>query len=354
MKKRVIECDGEWYYLSPEAPKEIETRDELIRWSLGRGAPYTPHNSTDYDVEIRGDLSEYRDGTEIALYENQEAKERALALFTARAENTKAVYGRAIDEFYSFVQKALGDLTVQDVLSYIKHLQELVESREISPATYNLKVNALRSYFKLFKGYLKQDPFEVLKKQGIKIKYKQEGAITEEKYFTIEEILSVLAYWRGKNSKYVNLIRALFQSGCRISELLSLKVGDFSENNEFVKAKVLGKGGKEREIRLRKEVFEDILEDLPEGGDDRYLFYTREGNPLNRVTAYRWIRDAFREALGRRATPHMLRHSIATYLLDRKSESIKGISRFLGHSSTAITNDFYVHTRVKEVNIPKI
>jgi integrase len=102
---------------------------------------------------------------------------------------------------------------------------------------------------------------------------------------------------------------------------------------------VLGKGGKARELRVSRELFEIVRESF----DGRtWLFESSGGKPLYRDYAYRRIARAVLRATGKNFSPHCARHTFATRALERTGK-IKAVSEYLEHASAAITLDMYTH-----------
>jgi integrase/recombinase XerD len=103
--------------------------------------------------------------------------------------------------------------------------------------------------------------------------------------------------------------------------------------------RVIGKGNKERKVDIEKTLFDEIRATFP---GKTWLFQTRSGKPYRTNYVSYEIIKAGRRILGRRISAHSMRHSFATLTI-REGASIKAVSEYLGHSSTAITMDMYVH-----------
>ncbi len=103
--------------------------------------------------------------------------------------------------------------------------------------------------------------------------------------------------------------------------------------------RILGKGQKERQVRVRRELVDRVRSCFH---GKTFLFERRGGAQYTRQHVSRGIRAAGQVVLKRRISAHTLRHTFATLQI-RKTHKVKGVSLYLGHSSTAITQDMYVH-----------
>ncbi len=141
------------------------------------------------------------------------------------------------------------------------------------------------------------------------------------------------------------IIKLLYKSGIRVSELTNIKLKDCqivnNKNQLCVKVLIHGKCDKERYINIDTELFETIK--LIFGGKE-YLFESANNKPLSRQFVYKIVNRAGQRVLGtRQVHPHTLRHSFATHLLIEEQKSLKAVSSYLGHASTSITSDYYIH-----------
>lgn len=141
------------------------------------------------------------------------------------------------------------------------------------------------------------------------------------------------------------VLTLFYSSGIRLQELVGLDVNDVSFDRAVVR--VLGKGGYEREGELTREAIKALGSYLKarrfwKGNNSGALFLTRTGERIKKRDVERKIEEyAKRAGIKERITPHMLRHSIATHLLD-KGMDIRRVQHFLGHTSIASTQ-IYTH-----------
>lgn len=243
-------------------------------------------------------------------------------------------YKAEIESFLSFAGKELNLEKVQD---YIESLKDSGKKA----ATVNKHIAALKNMLRT----LFSDPnLTVLQKYQLEralsdIKLIKEGpnknAVEQNQVLSPDEI-ELLKYRSPKRSAL--LVEFLYQTGCRISEALNIELRDLILSDKYYKIEVIGKGNKARTIKGSVELIDKIV-DCFDG--KTYLFESRSGNPLDRHNVFKELRRLGLKHLGRKIHPHMLRHSFATKMIKRTGK-IKGVSAYLGHSTTAITMDIYV------------
>lgn len=142
-------------------------------------------------------------------------------------------------------------------------------------------------------------------------------------------------------------IRFLWQTGCRVSEMCGAELRNCRREGDVIHIRVMGKGRKEREILVRADLFERILEVF---GGDRYLIETAGGKRYDRSYISRQIAKLGRQILGRTISAHKLRHSFATRMI-AKTHKISAVSKYLGHSSVSTTLAMYNHEELDLVEL---
>lgn len=135
------------------------------------------------------------------------------------------------------------------------------------------------------------------------------------------------------------IIRTFSISGLRVSELCNIRLADVKASARHYAVRIRGKGDKERWIQLPKELVAELRRVF---NGREYLFETAEHSRYDRHNVSRSINAAGRRLLGKNVTAHTLRHTFATHLI-RKGMTVKAVSKYIGHSGTAITQDMYVH-----------
>ncbi|RPJ09626.1 MAG: site-specific integrase [Spirochaetaceae bacterium] len=166
---------------------------------------------------------------------------------------------------------------------------------------------------------------------------KADKAVRETKYLKRHEVETLL---KNCTTRVSLLVQFLFFTGCRISEALNLRLSDCKPSGQLVALRILGKGRKERILNIPVSLFEK-LQEFYKG--EHYLFETRNHHRWNNAAFYRELKRQALKHIGKHVHPHMLRHSLCSYLLNDRNVSIAQVSKMLGHSSIKITVDMYHH-----------
>lgn len=267
-----------------------------------------------------------------------------MALEAGNSAHTVENYLRDLRRFVQFseTRKARRPESVTRVL--LRDFVFLLKDLGLSPATIRRQVSALHTYFGFLigEGVLTDDPSDRLE--------------TPKRWRTLPEVLSVrdveamLAApsadqplgWRDRA-----LVELGYGAGLRVSELCTLGVQDLLLSEGLVR--VFGKGGKERLVPIGRKVIGPVAiylnqtrPDLDRGkGAGRVLLNAR-GAPLSRVGAWGIIkRLAAHAGLKKRVTPHTLRHSFATHLLEGGAD-LRAVQEMLGHADLS-TTQIYTH-----------
>lgn len=174
--------------------------------------------------------------------------------------------------------------------------------------------------------------------KNIKGMKKNTNAVDTDKTLSIVEI-KLLLKSEMVPERIRMFIRFLASTGTRVSEATGIRLKDVKPEHGFVSIRIVGKGSKERDLKVLPKLVEDIHRVF---GGEAYLFETTEKKQYARQYVSDSIRDAGRAVLKRKISAHTLRHTFATLQL-QKNRKVKALSIYLGHSSTAITQDMYVH-----------
>ncbi len=251
------------------------------------------------------------------------------------AANSIEVYTYTAEEFNRFLIDTSQSLTVESIISFFESIR--ISS---APATYNLKRQALKKVLKAQKEIQNNIILiAVINELFSRIKrVKANHAIYKDKYLTIEEVKELMSLCPPRIACAVEF---LFKTGLRISELLNIRLQDI-EVSHTARIRVIGKGSKLRFVFIDKEFYYRLIHLY----DPKvYLFESSGHKPLHRVN----ISDAitkYGQQMGKKISAHTLRHSCIMHLLQFKN--IKYVSRYAGHSTSAITADMYVHENPDE------
>jgi len=268
---------------------------------------------------------------------------------------TVALYDEAVSDFYAFLEEpdpAPESLTTQNVRSFIAHGLDT----GLSARTMNLKLSALSTWSQwlLRQGLLESNPVSKVPrpKQEKKLPvFYTEKAIDnyfDESRRRVEENPGDFALLRNRMMMVI-----LYATGMRRAELCALKVMDFDPARRIFR--VVGKGDKAREIPVPALICQEIslyLEKLGEAYPDNpegKFFLTDSGAPLYLAFADNVVRRELAgvEGFTGKKSPHVLRHSLATHLLNRGAD-LNSIKEILGHSSLAATQ-VYTHNSFEQL-----
>lgn len=171
------------------------------------------------------------------------------------------------------------------------------------------------------------------------------AAVGESKTITSDEYRQLIEGARSTRQRL--MIEFLYYTGCRVSEMTNARLDWCKVNGHVVYIKIMGKGRKQREIRIDSYLFDEIRDEFR---GQVYLFETSGGKPVRSEYASNQIANLAKSILGRRVSAHKLRHTWATRMV-KANEPLQAVSAYLGHSTTAITNSFYVHTELSTTSL---
>lgn len=178
-----------------------------------------------------------------------------------------------------------------------------------------------------------------LNRKRVKIA-KEKKQIAEDKILSPEEIKKLLDFTGEKVSLFIEFLAC---TGCRVSEMIGIKLSDMSRVDTHYHITVIGKGLKERELRVAAGLINRMQAHF-EGTE--YLLETSNGWTYRREYIFMEIRKAGYRYLSKRIYPHMLRHSFTSEMLRMYPGDLAGISAYLGHSNPSITASMYVHGKL--------
>lgn len=168
--------------------------------------------------------------------------------------------------------------------------------------------------------------------------------VTEARMLTPEERGKIL---EAASRRLGCVLKFLYATGARVSEAVGVRLTDCTENGEIVLVRLTGKGNKEREVRVGREL---VLEIRAAYGGEDYLFETGGGKPLRREYVTHCLHRIALKAIGRPSFAHALRHSFASETI-RRTGKVEGTSRYLGHADPATTLRYYVHESLTNADL---
>jgi len=255
--------------------------------------------------------------------------------------NTVQAYRRDLTDHLRFLTthgiQALSAVEESHLLLYLGHLRRL----QAAPATVMRKLSAVRTFYRnlVREEAIPSDPTANL--PAPRLLRRLPGVLSVEETQSLIEQPDVTAP-RGLRDKA--MLELLYATGLRVSELVGLSRGDI--NFELGIVRCIGKGSKERIVPVGKPALEAVQAYLDSRRDaNPALFLGNKGRPLTRVAFWRIVRRYGRQAgIRTPISPHTLRHSFATHMLDGGAD-LRSIQEMLGHASIA-TTQIYTHVSV--------
>lgn len=264
--------------------------------------------------------------------------------------HTLTSYRNDITQFCHFLNEVYGSASLTEVNHHIVRswIFKLAEDG-ISARTVNRKLASLRALFKflLKKDSIKKDPTSKIK--APKINKSLPAFVPEDDLAKLLDQFTYSDDFSGLRDKVI--IELLYGTGIRLSELIGLKDPDINLFEQTIK--VRGKGNKERLIPLNKSLTKLITiykgqKELSEGNSDRSFIVTDKGEPCYPMFIYRTVKKYLDMAtIIEKRSPHVLRHTFATHLLNRGAD-LNAIKDLLGHSSLAATQ-VYTHNSLDKI-----
>ena len=269
--------------------------------------------------------------------------QRYLKLQRAYSPNTLDAYVRDLLKLINYLEhedKHMLDVTLADLQHFAASLHDI----GIHPRSQCRILSGVRSFFRFLQleGYRDDDPSELLESPVLG-EHLPEVLSTEE-VDMLENAIDC-SKWEGQRNRAI--IEVLFSCGLRVSELVSLKLSDLYLRERYIH--VMGKGSKARLVPISSRAIKELdywfldrqaMKIKP--GEEDFVFLNRRGAHLTRVMILIMIKDAA-VAAGIRKTisPHTLRHSFATALLEGGAD-LRAIQAMLGHESIG-TTEIYTH-----------
>lgn len=255
------------------------------------------------------------------------------------SENTIKAYNNDLKKFKNFIKKDINLINENDIKNYIKYLNK--NSNDTKTISHN--ISTLRTFYKflLIENKIKSNPMEYIEIPKIKK--------TLPKTLSIEEIDKLLDIKLNNPFSYRNkaMLELMYSSGLRVSELVNVKIHDIDTSNCIIR--IMGKGAKERIVPLGDyainyiELYlKEYREKLTKKELNDYLFLNNHGKKMTRQGFFKILKQIAKEKnIKTEFSPHTLRHSFATHLLNGGAD-LRSIQEMLGHESIS-TTQIYTH-----------
>lgn len=267
------------------------------------------------------------------------------------SKHTVNAYNSDLESFHEFNQKEFDDVNINNAhYTQIRSwIIQLVDSG-ISNRSINRKISSLNSYYKFL---LKVEAIKVnplAKHKALKTSKKVQIPFSQSEVASVLDDLNFDDSFESIRNKLI--IELFYSTGIRRIELVQLKLKDVDVSGKALK--VLGKRNKERILPLLNSVLQTVSnyivkrKELEMINDNEVLFLTKKGDKIYETLVYRIINEYFSKASSKvKKSPHILRHSFATHLLNQGA-NLNAVKELLGHSSLAATQ-VYTHNSIAEL-----
>lgn len=268
---------------------------------------------------------------------------RYLKLEKGYSANTLDAYMRDVDKLLRYL--AVEQVNVLDVkLEDLEHFAAFISDLGIGPRSLARILSGVRQFYRflVIDGYLEVDPTELL--ESPKQPDHLPEVLSTAEVDLLEQAID-LSKWEGHRNRAI--IEVLFSCGLRVSELINLKLSNLYIEEQYIR--VMGKGSKERLVPISPRALDElnywfadrnVMKIKP--GEEDYVFLNRRGQHLTRTMILIMIkRYAVEAGIKKTISPHTLRHSFATSLLEGGAD-LRAIQAMLGHESIG-TTEIYTH-----------
>ena len=268
---------------------------------------------------------------------------RYLKLEKGYSVNTLDAYMRDVDKLFRYL--AVEQVDVLDVkLEDLEHFAAFISDLGIVPRSLARFLSGVSQFYRflVIDGYLEVDPTELL--ESPKQPDHLPEVLSTAEVDLLEQAID-LSKWEGHRNRAI--IEVLFSCGLRVSELTNLKLSNLYVEEQYIR--VMGKGSKERLVPISPRALDElnywfadrnVMKIKP--GEEDYVFLNRRGQHLTRTMILIMIkRYAVEAGIKKTISPHTLRHSFATSLLEGGAD-LRAIQAMLGHESIG-TTEIYTH-----------
>ena len=274
-----------------------------------------------------------------------------LVLEKKYSPHTVLAYRRDLERFLEFAEEHFSYSEIKSVnYSVIRSWIVAMVEEGISNRTINRKISSLRSYYKYLLKTKQIESHPLAKHRALKTSKKLQVPFSEKEIDDVIQLLSEEKGFEGLRNKLI--VELFYATGMRRAELVNLKRSQVSLSAKTIK--VLGKRNKERIIPLLPsvantiEAYIEAREALPKIVDVSYLLLSKKGVKIYETLVYRVINSYFSKASEKvKKSPHILRHSFATHLLNDGAD-LNAVKELLGHASLASTQ-VYTHTSMAQL-----
>ncbi len=261
------------------------------------------------------------------------------------SELTIKSYQLDLTDFFRYVEsKKINYLTItnHDVRGYLKYL----DSCNLKNSTISRRISTLRTFYNYLvdENIVENNVFHNVKNP--KLEKKLPNYLN---YNEMEELLESIDISTTEGLEKRLLIEMFYSTGCRVSEMINVKISDIDFTNKTIR--IMGKGSKERIVYFGDYASKYLDNYISKVKCDKYLFTNKKGEKLTINEVEQIVKDIMKHiSIKTHVTPHTLRHTFATHLLNNGAD-IKTVQELLGHANLSTTG-IYTHVssdRLKDI-----
>lgn len=261
------------------------------------------------------------------------------------SELTIKSYQLDLTDFFGYIEsKKINYLTIRnhDVRGYLKYL----DSCNLKNSTISRRISTLRTFYNYLvdENIVENNVFHNVKNP--KLEKKLPNYLN---YNEMEELLESIDISTTEGLEKRLLIEMFYSTGCRVSEMINVKISDIDFTNKTIR--IMGKGSKERIVYFGDYASKYLDNYLSKVKCDKYLFTNKKGEKLTINEVEQIVKDIMKHiSIKTHVTPHTLRHTFATHLLNNGAD-IRTVQELLGHANLSTTG-IYTHVssdRLKDI-----
>ena len=267
------------------------------------------------------------------------------------AANSVESYERDLTDFLEYLDSCGSCITQADSVNVSEYVIHLSKDRNFSDRSLARSISSLRGFFKflLEDDYIIPEMLEIL--EPVKLKESLPVFLTYEE---LQKLFSVVDTSTPSGFRDRTMLEMFYSSGLRVSELIDLKIGNVYRSKQLLL--VFGKGSKERVVpysddaaRYLHEYLDRMRHTLMKKGDfNEYVFINNRGGRLTRQGVWKKLKEfAALAGITKDISPHKLRHTFATHLLEGGAD-LRSVQTLLGHASIN-TTEIYTHVEHKAI-----
>ena len=261
------------------------------------------------------------------------------------SENSISAYSQDILKLTKFLNEKELVISPDKITSDILERFVYSNAKTIAPRSQARMISGLRNFFDylIFEDYRKENPTDLL--EAPKIGRKLPDTLSENE---INEIISQIDLSKPEGERNRAMIETLYSCGLRVTEMIQLKISDLFFEEGFIR--VIGKGNKQRFVPINSYMIK-LIENYKnltrskikiQKGHEDTIFLNRRGKQISRNMVFMILKDLTEKAgIHKTVSPHTLRHSFATHLLENGAD-LRAIQQMLGHESIT-TTEIYMH-----------